>query len=300
MKTPTLCLLLCLSLCSVSLAQEGSDIWLGKFNLNNNPAITDVVRISDNPEYTNQPYFFDSNHLYFTQAISADDSTQMDIFVYRIRENQSENLSDSDASEYSATPLPYGSGMSVIRVDASGKQYLWELSKTGEPVRHLVPAIEPVGYQVWLNTKELLLFVLGEPHTLQRADISQGEAEGRVIDDNIGASLFRFERSDWFLYTRTDNNATMLKAYHSKLDKSVEVMPLPQGSQYFSVTPTGYLFTSDGQQLKTRQIIAKGDKLRPKDAWEVIEIEGPACSSGISRTAVSPFGDKIALVCPRI
>jgi hypothetical protein len=300
MKSLTLFLLLSLGLCSVSQAQEGSDIWLGEFNLNNNPAITNLVRISNNPAYTNQPYFFDSNHVYFTQAISANDATQMDIFVHRIRENQSENLSDSSESEYSATPLPYANGMSVIRVDDSGKQYLWELSSEGEPVRHLVPAIEPVGYQVWLNNKELLLFVLGEPHTLQRVDISQGDAPGKVLDDNIGASLYRFERSDWFLYTRTDKEQTMLKAYNSKLDKSVEVMPLPQGSQYFSVNPTGHVITSDGQQLQTRQVIAKGSKLTPKDGWEILNIEGPACSSGISRTALSPLGDKIALVCPRI
>jgi hypothetical protein len=300
MKSLGIFIFLGLSISAVSHAQEGSDIWLGDFTLEPTASISNLVPISDNEQYTNQPYFFDINHLYYTQALGADDAVQMDIFVHRIRENQSKNVSNSDESEYSATPLPYDEGMSVIRVDASGKQALWELSSAGEPMRHLVPAIEPVGYQVWLNANELLLFVLGEPHTLQRADINQLNSAGKVIDDNIGASLYQFANSDWFLYTRASmGNFSMLKAYHRKTGLTQDIMPMPEGIQYFSVSPNGYVITSDGQQLLMHKLAIEGNSLLPTDAWQAISIEGSACASGINRTAISPLGDKIALVCAR-
>lgn len=299
-KSLSIFILLNIAINAPSSAQEGSDIWLGDLTLNPNPSISNLMQISDNEQYTNQPYFFDNNHLYFTQALNTDDATQMDIFVHRIRENQSKNVSNSSESEYSATPLPYDEGMSVIRVDDSGKQALWELSSAGEPMRNLLPAIEPVGYQVWLNANELLLFVLGEPHTLQRADINQLNSAGMVIDDNIGASLYQFANSDWFLYTRADaGNFSMLKAYHRKTGKIQDIMPMPEGIQYFSVTPSGYVITSDGQQLLAYPLMLEQGTLVIGNAWQKVDIEGTACASGISRTAISPQGDKIALVCAR-
>lgn len=284
--------------CTIALAQEGSDIYLGKLNLWHKQPITELERLTDTEGYTNQPYFFGTDQLYFTQEVMQDSQSQMDIFAYRLSNRTILNVTKSAESEYSPTPLPAQNGMSVIRVNEAGKQELWSINLQGEAQRHLAPGIEPVGYQVWLNNEELLVFVLGEPNTLQRVRVDSEQTQGQVIDTNIGASLFQFERSDWFLYSKGDTQLS-LKAYNAKTFETIDISPLPDGSRYFSVSSTGHVITSDGKVLYHRQLIAKGDKLRAEDNWEPIKISAGPCQTGISRTAISHFGDKIALVCPR-
>ena len=281
-------------------AQQGSDIYLGDLLLDKEPRVSNLEAITDNPSYTNQPYFFNFSRLYYTQEIKDEkaQSTQMDIFYYDVSSKNAQNITESNESEYSPTPTPDGKGISVIRVNAEGKQELWQLNFSGEPLQHYVPAIEPVGYQVWLNKKELLLFVLGEPHTLQKVSIDKPDAKGIIIDDNIGASLFQVEGSDWFLYSRSAEQA-QLKAYHRKTGETRVLTALPEGSQYFSVSAGGDIITSDGKALYQANIQQSLDGDLSKEVlWSKLTVEHEKCSSDVSRTAISPDGKKIALVCP--
>ncbi len=278
-------------------AQEGSDIYVGKLNFWDKQAVSDLIQVTNSADYTNQPYFFGHDKLYFTQAVTRDEVDQTDIFVYDIMSKKVTNVTQSSESEYSPTPLAKGVGMSVIRVNSEGKQELWSLSAKGKPIKHLVPAVEPVGYQVWLNENELLLFVLGEPHTLQRVDIENENVEGIVIDSMIGASLYQFENSDWFLYSQTENG-NKLKAYNRRTNKTLVVTDMPEGSQYFSVSATGHIIASDGTSLYQRKLVAKGERLEAQESWKLMPILNEKCQSGISRTSISHHGGMIALVCP--
>jgi hypothetical protein len=278
-------------------AQDSSDIYLGKLNLWDKQAVTNLVQLTNSNDYTNQPYFFGHDKVYFTQMLKEEETEQTDIFVYNIMSKELTNLTQSPESEYSPTPLPMGKEMSVIRVNSAGKQELWALDEVGQPVEHLVPAVEPVGYHVWLNKQELLLFVLGEPNTLQRVDISKKDKKPVLIDSIIGASLYQFQNSNWFLYSKTEAGNT-LKAYNRRSNKTIEVTAMPEGSQYFSLSATGHVISSDGNALYQRQLIAKGERLEAQGSWEVMPILVEKCQSGISRTAISHHGGMIALVCP--
>ena len=280
-------------------AQQNSDIWVGKLNLWEKNPISELVQITDTNSYSNQPYFFDNSHLFFTQAMDTEESgSQIDVWMFDFKLGASENITESSFSEYSPTPLPYGDGMSVIRVNEEGKQELWEINPQGKAIKNIVPKIEPVGYQVWINNKELLLFVLGEPHTLQRIDTTKPNAEAQIIDSNIGASLFQFEKTDWFLYTsKTDGN--YLNAYNVNSKKLIQIASMPKNSEYFSVSPIGHVITSDGTTLWQRKFMQKGDKIRPADNWLPIKITQAECEKGVSRTAISPDTSMIALVCSR-
>jgi Tol biopolymer transport system component len=278
-------------------AQESSDIYLGKLNFWDKQAVSDLVRVTNSADYTNQPYFFGHDKIYFTQAVKQDEIEQMDIFVYDMMSKKVTNLTQSPESEFSPTPLTSGKGMSVIRVSAEGKQELWSLDEKGKPLQHLVPAIEPVGYQVWLNKNELLLFVLGEPNTLQRVDIRSGNTQTTVVDNTIGRSLYQFENSNWFLYSQTEKG-NKLKAYNRRTNKTLVVTDLPKDSSYFSLSATGHVITSDGNNLYQRKLIVKGDRLEAQESWKLMPILTEKCQSGISRTAISKHGGMIALVCP--
>ncbi len=295
----SIALMLLMFCVSLSHAQQSSNIYLGKLSVSKGAQISELTAITSNAAYTNQPYFFSEHELYFTQSLKNGDEEQMDSIVFNLLDKTNTNLTNSPISEYSPTPLPNRNGFSVIRVNESGKQELWSYTKEGKALEHLVPAIEPVGYQVWINKHELLLFVLGEPHTLQRVDTHLPDNKGKVIDDNIGASLYRFQNSDWFLYTKQlgDSKAPILKAYNATTNKTVNVGPLIVGSEYFSVSTTGHLLTSAAKQLHHRHLIISGGKPSFVGIWDKVKIDHVGCQNGISRTAIPNFGDRIALVC---
>jgi hypothetical protein len=280
-------------------AQDASDIWVGKLNLWEKEPISELVKISDNKQYSNQPYFFDNARLFFTQAIEVEGKElQMDALVFDFALGKSQNITQSTTSEYSPTPFPNKPDISVIRVNEEGKQELWQIDLLGKAVKHLAPSIEPVGYQVWLNNTELLLFVLGEPNTLQRVDAMKPDAKGEIIDTNVGASLHRFEKTDWFLYT-SNRDGNFLNAYNKQTNKTIQIVTMPKNSKYFSVSRMGNVITSDGETLWQRKFMMKGEKISPLDGWRVITIKQAECSKGITRSAISPDTSMIALVCPR-
>ncbi len=293
----TLLLSILVSFSLHSHAQENSDIWVGKLTLSQKHPITELVQITDSDGYTNQPYFFDNSRLFFTQATqSQEEPSQMDIFVFDFVLGTTTNITQSQSSEYSPTPLPRKPGFSVIRVNNENKQELWTINPQGSTDEHLVRAIEPVGYQVWVNEHELLLFVLGEPNTLQRVDTRKPDKMGLVIDRHIGASLYKLSNSDWILYTRLDEG-NYLHAYNIVTGKTIQVLSMPNNSEFFSVSSQGEIFSSDGQTLWRRALFVKGDTLSSSDTWQALVIKQPQCSSGISRTAISPDTSMIALVC---
>lgn len=294
-------LLLAVSVVAVSVnafAQQGSDIYLAKLTLGANAPITDLVQVTNTDTYTNQPYFFNNNQLFYTQMEGEGEQAQTDIFLFDLNLGTQANLTQSSTSEYSATPVPNKAAMSVIRVNAQGKQELWEYSLQGNALSHLVPKVEPVGYQVWLDAQQLLLFVLGEPHTLQLLE-NNPEAEGEIIDRNIGASLFRYRKSPWYLYSQTSEEGHWLKSYNSANSNVRPVLRMPDNVQYYASSPSGYIFASNGETLFQRQVIIDDKKLQPEGKWIEIKLDNTVCMKGVSRMAISPDESMIALVCDR-
>jgi hypothetical protein len=312
----TLCVLALLSLSNAAYSQESSDIWVGKLNLWEKEPIKELVKITNNDQYSNQPYFFDNDRLFYTQALPVSDtgttpisdssdivteqdvSVQMDSWMFDFTLGKPTNITESAENEYSPTPVPGSQNMSVIKVNAEGKQELWQLDTLGHPLKHLAPSVEPVGYHVWLNKNEVLLFVLGEPNTLQRIDAQDPSAIAQTIDNNIGASLYRFEKTDWFLYT-SHNDGNYLNGYNIRTQKVIQIVSMPKNSEYFSISPMGNVITSDGNKLWQRKFMVKGDKIKSLDGWREIKIKQKECAKGISRTSISPDTSMIALVCAR-
>jgi len=280
-------------------AQQNSDIWVGKLNLWEKNPITELVQITNTDAYTNQPYFFDNSNLFYTQATGGPEGElQMDIWRFDFKTGKHKNITQSAQSEYSATPMPNSKNMSVIRVDEQGKQALWEIDPQGKAIQNLAPEIEPVGYQVWMNKEELLLFVLGKPNTLQRVDVVRPNLAATIVDKNIGASLYQFERSEWFLYTST-SEGNYLNAYNARTEKTIQIVSMPKNSEYFSISPMGNIITSDGTSLWQSKFMLKGEKIKAMNKWQPIKVVQPECKEGISRTAISHDTSMIALVCAR-
>ncbi|MEM0909629.1 MAG: hypothetical protein AAGJ37_01565 [Pseudomonadota bacterium] len=278
--------------------QPTSNIYLGQVDRSDNGIkVVDVVAVTDNPEYTNQPYFFDEGTLYYTQEIKENDASQTDIFKYDIAEKSSSNVTQSIESEYSPTPMMDGTGFSVIRVNGDDKQELWKIGFDGQTKMHLVPAIEPVGYHAWTREDKLLLFVLGEPHELVLADPARPDEEGLQIATNIGASIFEMPLTLGHTYTIEDEKgAAPLFWFDPYSNSTVNIGSLPNNAKYYAWSSRAELFTTDNNKLVTMPFIVNGQEII-YTAYSKVQVDSPHCQSGISRIALSPYNDKIALVC---
>lgn len=254
-------------------------------------------KITDSPSYTNQPYFINSDSaLAYTQMVSENSSSQTDIFLYDFATSTSRNLSNSLTSEYSPTPTPDGNGLSVIRVNSEGKQELWYLQlDNGVAKQNLLPAVEPVGYHVWDGLSKVLLFVLGEPHTLRIANINQQTEQGRVLDTRIGPSLWAIPSSGLFSYSKqVDDTTWQLRSVDTKKKTTAALVNMPAGSYYYAWSPEGYAVTAVENKLYQWQYTSGATK------WTEFADVSDVCSAGISRLSFSQQGSVLALVCNRL
>ena len=256
--------------------------------------LSNFQKITDSLSYTNQPYFINGDTaLAYTQMITSENTSQTDIFVYDFTTQSSTNLSNSLTSEYSPTPTPDGKGLSVIRVNSEGKQELWYLQlDNGEAKKNLLPAVEPVGYHVWGGATKVLLFVLGKPQTLRLASINKPTDQGRVLDTNIGPSLWSIPESSLFSYSKQIDEATwQLRSVDTKKKTTAKLVDMPVGSYYYAWSPEGYAVTAVESKLYQWHHTSAAKKWTPLDGLST------QCPAGISRLRFSEKGDKIALVC---
>jgi dipeptidyl aminopeptidase/acylaminoacyl peptidase len=254
------------------------------------------VNITNSPGYDNQPSFRpDGGAILFT---SIRGGTQTDIYRYEIGSGATERVTNTPESEYSPTVTPDGAHISVIRVEADGTQRLWQFPRFALPgaVPELVLTdVKPVGYHAWVDDHTLALFVLGQPATLQIADTRTGAAE--IVVRGITRSIQRIPgRGTISVVQRIPpagaNGDAALKI--SELDpKSHQVMPLVNAVT--GAKEADLAWTPDGMLLMAEKDVLYGWR-RGETEWRRIADLAALGLHGVSRIAVSPKGDRIALV----
>ncbi|HLB54025.1 MAG TPA: hypothetical protein VJK71_02870, partial [Gemmatimonadales bacterium] len=168
-------------------APPGTDIFLAPLQ-RTGAALTAgaPVNITARAGYDNQPSFSpDGRSVYYASAREG----QTDLYRYEIAPRRTVRVTTTAESEYSPTVMPDGRHLSVVRVERDSTQRLWQFTLAGAPVKPILATIKPVGYHAWLNADTLLLFVLGSPATLQRAEVGPGTAA--ILARDIGRALAR-------------------------------------------------------------------------------------------------------------
>jgi len=250
-------------------------------------AIGDLTNISRRPGYDNQPYFVpDGSGLWYT--VIDDHDGQADIWRYDFRGPSVTRVTMSNPeSEYSATPLPDGSGISTIRVEADSAQRLWRFDADGSNGSPVFENVAPVGYHAWADENTVVMFVLGRPATLQRGDVRTGQAE--VLAQRIGRSILRIPSSNDVSYVQMheDGSSTIMRlpADGSPAESIAEGI---EGGEFHAWAPDGTLMMAHGAVVYAW---AGGDG----EGWsQIADFEAEHIS--ISRLAVSPDGSQIAIV----
>jgi dipeptidyl aminopeptidase/acylaminoacyl peptidase len=261
-----------------------SDIFIIDLKNDRKLKVGQPIKITSEAGYNNQPAFLPDGQSILYTSIK---DKQADIYRYDIRNGSTTQVTNTPESEYSPTLMPDGKSISVVRVEADGTQRLWKFPLAGGEPSLILESIKPVGYQLWIDDQTLALFILGKPNTLQLVDLRTGKAE--VIADNPGRVLRRIPHEDKFSFVhKVSDQEWLVKSYDLRVRAVTTIIKTFQGVEDYAWTPEGLLLMARDSKLFVRQ----------KTDWAWVEI-GNFSNAGlrnITRIAVSPKGDRIALV----
>lgn len=246
-------------------------------------------RVTDWEGYDNQPSFTPDGRAILYTSIRADN--QADTYRYDLAAGASARLTETPEAEYSPTVTPDGKHFSVVRVekDKDATQRLWQFPLAGGTAATLVlEKFKPVGYHAWADERTLGLFILGEPVTLQVVDARTGVYG--VIATNVGRSLQRVPGTAKLSYVhKLGDGDWQIREYDTRTHAKRTLAPTLPRAEDFAWTPDGTLLMAQGAKLYS---------LRPGNdpVWHEVADFSSDGLRGITRLAVSPRGDRLALV----
>ncbi|NKB89135.1 MAG: hypothetical protein GKS06_13040 [Acidobacteria bacterium] len=264
-----------------------TDIWIVPLDLTTSPpALGEPRNVTDRQGYDNQPFFAPEGKslLYTSQH-----GEQTDIYKLDLTTFVSTQLTETDESEYSATVVPSGLEFSVIRVESDGTQRLWSFRRDGSSPQLVLENVAPVGYQAWNANEALVMFVLGEPATLQLADLESDAAT--VVATDIGRSLHALpDESGGFSFLHRMDGNWRIRSFEPTSGEIGELGTPFEASQDMAWTPDGRIIMGSESRVAIRTV---------DGSWREIGDLAAAGVAGITRVAVHPDGDRIAIVGQR-
>ena len=153
----------------------------------------------------------------------------------------------------------------------------------------MLERVKPVGYHTWIDDHTLALFVLGSPATLQLADTRTGAAE--EVARGITRSLQRVPRVGTISYVDKDEDGSlMVRELDPKTKTATTIVAAVAGAREADLawTPDGLLLMAEKDVLYSYT--------RDDRGWKRLVDLAALGMHGVTRIAVSPKGDRIALV----
>lgn len=263
--------------------QPDFDIWLAPLEETGEEIrVGAPENVTSRQGYDNQPGFLGDGTLLYTRQ----EGERTDIWRYDPVSGESAPVMETDPeSEYSATRLPDGNGISVVRVEADSTQRLWRFDLGGGDPSVIFPGVAPVGYHAWADDANAFLFVLGQPATLHHAVV--GEEGTTLRAENIGRSIQKVPGRRVISYVqRVGEDETEIRTWDLDASQSALVVHGIDGGDDHAWTASGTLLQGSGDRLYA---------FRPgSEGWtEVARAPG---GGTISRLAVSPDGTILAIV----
>jgi hypothetical protein len=248
--------------------------------------------VSTAPGYDNQPFFSaDGRRLLFA---ANRDGKQTDVFMFERATGRVTQMTNTPENENSPTYLPSGKtdadGFSVVRSEMDKTQRLWRFNAAGREPSVLLADIKPVGYHAWVDPDRVVLFVLGEPNSLQLASVNSGK--GEVAANGIGRSLHRIPSTRMVSFVhREPSGEFWIKQIDIDSKKIDPLTRVVEGN-----TERDMAWLPDGKTI----LMSGGTKVyswtRGATGWTEVFDAAPHSLGAVSRLAVSPKGDVIAIV----
>lgn len=264
----------------------GTDIWVADLTIRGGRAVLGTpVNVTVRPGYDNQPAFLpDGSGLLYTRIGDG----QADIWRYDFATHVAHAVTATAESEYSPTFLPRSAGVSVVRVEPDSTQRLWRLDLDGSHPALLFRTIKPVGYHAWAGDSALALYVLGNPNALVLARLGSERAD--TVARNVGRALQPIpgRRAVSFVQI-VDSTRSWLMELDADRATVRRLILLPRGAEFHVWIAGGLVLASDGAALY--QWDSRGAA-----SWERVADLSALGLKDVTRLAVSPAGDRLALV----
>jgi len=267
-------------------APPNTEIFLA--SLSGSGVVGRPANITNSPGYDNQPSFTpDGRSILFTSIRGG--GSQTDIYRYDIEAATTSRVTSTPEGEYSPTITPDGAHISAIRVEADSTQRLWRFALDGTQPELVLERVKPVGYHAWADDHTLALFVLGPPATLQLADTRTGNAE--TVARGINRSIQRIPRSGTISFVdRDEDGSLMIRELDPRTRKVTTLVAAVAGAKEADCA-----WTPDGMLMMAEKDVLYGWR-RDSSAWNRLADLGALGLHGVSRIAIGPAGDRIALV----
>ncbi|HCV04947.1 hypothetical protein L1264_03760 [Pseudoalteromonas sp. APAL1] len=268
----------------VNAAMPKSEILLADFDT---PYGMKVSRITDNKSYNNQPFLVDTGLYYTHEVIAETGQSQTDIVFYNFATKTSVNITNTTVSEYSPTLMPNQQALSAIVVEEDGKQKLWQYPLANEQTAsRIFEWIEPVGYHAWGAENDLIMFILGEPHTLQYTSIAA--AKPRVIAADIGRTLVFDKHTNSYLFSYNKDNQHWVARFAPQTEEVSDLFRLPDSVQDFALIDQKTLAYAVNNRIYKRSLT------EPEVVSQWLDLRR-FCEGSISR--LNYKHNKLAFVC---
>jgi len=272
---------------TILFAQPNTEVYLFDFVKNDSTqtySLKNPINVSDNKGfYDNQPSFLnDGKALLF--ASTRNDQT--DIAVYDIEAKTKDWLTNTPSSEYSPQQTPNKKFFSAIRLEEDGTQLLWHYSFRSKKPRVLIENLK-VGYHAWLNKQIVVSFVLGDPATLEVSNLKYKIKY--PIGKNIGRSLHKIPSTELISFISQEHDDHEIYSINPINSEKKYIADALKGSQDMAWMPDQTIIMGKGNKLY---------KLKPGEdkTWVKIASLDTFQLFDITRLAISPLGDKIAIV----
>jgi hypothetical protein len=268
-------------------AQSGTEIFLLDITISGgNIKLSNPKNITNRKGYDNQPFFHPSQPLLYYTAMQ---DGQTDIWSYNLKTNKRQKITNTIDSEYSPTVTPDKKYLScIVQRKSNGDQDLvkyniknptetqmiFESQKTGK-----------IGYQAWLNTNELITFILGEPQTLHYQHLIA--EKDTIIAQNIGRSIHLVPKQKAFSFVQQIEKKWLIRSFNPRKNIIMDIAESPQDSEHYnSWLSENTILESRNNEIFSYNLIDK--------KWKAVTLSNSLPKRKISRMAIR--GNKIAIV----
>jgi hypothetical protein len=270
-------------------AQPATDIFLADLTMRDGRLVISApVNITARPGYDNQPWFLrdGSGFLYASER-----DGQTDIFRYEIAPGRSVRVTATPENEYSPTLPGDGSRMLVVRwpVDMSTGE-LWWFTVDGQPLETARGSVSRVGYYAFADDRTLALFINDSIQSFILADTETGDTTRvgagmggsgpRAIPGERAVSFLRQAADAVWWLTRLDLDDFATRPLVAMLE----------GVANYTWTQRGTVLAARGGTVY---------EWVPGRDWQAVANFSDPALQQITRLAVSPDGDRLALVSAR-
>jgi WD40-like Beta Propeller Repeat len=258
-----------------------TEVWVGPLDLREGRfTVGEMKNISNHPGYDNQPSFAaDGKSLLFSSE--ADSVAETGLGIQAIRYDLGTNKAVKLTKVRGFSPTPHGKSILTLREGT-----VWQYDSDGKTSRALLPEVKTAGYFTRFSDEQWILFMNEEQRPIASWD---GRTLTRIVPGAITAP-YRIpgQQAVSFVVQEKDTKTLMRLDVGSDRGTVLATIPFKTGGHHVW-TSRGTLLMASGNAIH------EWNPAKPEE-WPVVHRFSEGDLQGITRIALSPAEDRIAVV----